>query len=319
MKEKIKKILKNRIFLCASTALIFGTIGVSAATYFPSNNVTYDNTQSGLSSTDVQGAIDELYNACKTSETPPTLVGGDGLLNSVPIVTSGDGLYKDEYEYGRYFYKGSNPKNYITFDGKSAGWRIISIESDKTIKIVSNNIIGSQSWNMSGYNIWSNASLNQYLNSTYYNGLSNTAQNQIVSNNFSVGEVGQDHINMSGQVGQENDTKWNGKVGLVTVSEYIRTNSNKQYCGTFELYNKNYSYRKCTSTGWLDNGSEWWTITPYADTNDNAFLVNAYGPIYGGYDRGVYYEAGVRPVVYLSSSVKITGGDGSQSNPYTLS
>lgn len=44
MKEKIKKILKNRIILCTLTAIIFGTIGVSAATYFPSNDVTYDNT-----------------------------------------------------------------------------------------------------------------------------------------------------------------------------------------------------------------------------------------------------------------------------------
>ena len=41
--------------------LLCGTISVIAATYFPSTDVTYDNTESGLSSTDVQGAIDELY------------------------------------------------------------------------------------------------------------------------------------------------------------------------------------------------------------------------------------------------------------------
>ena len=33
-------------------------------TYFPSNQVTYENSESGMQATDVQGAIDELYNTC---------------------------------------------------------------------------------------------------------------------------------------------------------------------------------------------------------------------------------------------------------------
>ena len=64
IKEKIKKTLKNRIFMFVLTALIFCVVGVSAATYFPSNDVAYDNTQSGLTSTNVQEAIDELYKNC---------------------------------------------------------------------------------------------------------------------------------------------------------------------------------------------------------------------------------------------------------------
>ena len=99
-------------------------MGVYAATYFPSNDVTYDNSSSGLKSTDVQGAIDELYNTCKKPST-----GGDGILDKEPIVTSGDGLYEDEYEEGRYFYKGADPNNYVTFNNEQAGWRIMSIET----------------------------------------------------------------------------------------------------------------------------------------------------------------------------------------------
>ena len=64
MKSKIKKVFKNRIFICILTALITGTVSVCAVTYFPSNHVTYNNTTSGLKSSDVQGAIDELYNTC---------------------------------------------------------------------------------------------------------------------------------------------------------------------------------------------------------------------------------------------------------------
>ena len=63
----MKKIFKSRGFWCLITALVVGTVSVSAATYFPSVDVTYDNKESGLVSTDVQGAIDELYNTCSSS------------------------------------------------------------------------------------------------------------------------------------------------------------------------------------------------------------------------------------------------------------
>lgn len=64
MKEKIKKVFKSKIFFFILGVFVCGTAGVYAATYFPSVDVTYDNTGSGLESMDVQGAIDELYNTC---------------------------------------------------------------------------------------------------------------------------------------------------------------------------------------------------------------------------------------------------------------
>ena len=62
-----KKIFKNRIFIFVLGVFIASSISVLAATYFESSAVTYDNTESGLSSTNVQGAIDELYNECSLS------------------------------------------------------------------------------------------------------------------------------------------------------------------------------------------------------------------------------------------------------------
>ena len=53
-------------------------------------------------------------------------------------VTSGDGLYADSYEEGRYIYAGADPDNYITFNGEEAGWRILSVEADGTLKIMRN-------------------------------------------------------------------------------------------------------------------------------------------------------------------------------------
>ncbi len=61
----------------------------------------------------------------------------------------------------------------------------------------------------------------------------------------------------------------------------------------------------------------WWTITPYDGTDDFVFLVG-----YNSFvDGGTYLTATtneVRPTLNLNSEVKITGGNGSQSNPYTI-
>ena len=74
----LKKLFKNRIFIFVLGIFICGTAGVYAVTYFPSNQVTYDNKTSGLKSSDVQGAIDELYSTCSSS-----MAAGDYLYYSV--------------------------------------------------------------------------------------------------------------------------------------------------------------------------------------------------------------------------------------------
>ena len=58
---------------------------------------------------------------------------------SVPTVESGDGLYEDSYESGRYIYRGTNPNNYIEFNNEL--WRIIAKETDGTYKIIRNDLV----------------------------------------------------------------------------------------------------------------------------------------------------------------------------------
>ena len=55
MKEKTKEFLKKYLIGFILGFVSVGIVAVYAATYFPSNDVTYDNTESGLSSTNVQG------------------------------------------------------------------------------------------------------------------------------------------------------------------------------------------------------------------------------------------------------------------------
>ena len=67
-------------------------------------------------------------------------MSAEAFIDSIPLVTEGDGLYADTYEEGRYIYRGSAPDNYVSFNGKV--WRILSINtSNNTIKIVRSGIL----------------------------------------------------------------------------------------------------------------------------------------------------------------------------------
>ena len=304
--KNVKLYIKKNLISFLIGIIIFGGVGVYAAITFPSNDVTYDNTQSGLQSTTVKGAIDELYETC--TALPP----GEQIIEDA-------GLEKDPYEC-RYFFTGANPNNYITFNDEKAGWRIISVECDGRIKIMktadintSNNI----AWDNSSSNNWARpASLNTYLNGTYYNGLNATAQNQIVAKDWSIGAVTYGNNDLANTINEENNKKWTGKVALVTMSEYLRSNSNKSSCGTFSLYSSNYS--SCKDTTWIYYSSDYWCVlSPCSEYSSNVLGV-AIGGFVDNY-RADITDFSVRPALYLSSDIKITGGDGSQSNPYQIS
>lgn len=235
-------------------------------------------------------------------------------LKKVPIVTSGDGLYKDEYE-DRYFYKGANPNNYITFNSEYAGWRILSIEYDKTIKIIRNDGVINQYYDTSGKNNWARpATLNTYLNSTYYNTLRDSAQNQIAQKNFSIGSVKYGNNDLKTQINNENSKRWNGKIALPTISEFLRTNSNKNQCNTYENYADNIG--TCNVTNWMYSSQYWWLLSPM-ETSDTSCGLSI--PMPQDFCTIVdYYQYAARPALYLSSEVKIIGGDGTQNNPYII-
>ena len=306
MKEKIKKNLIGFVIGVITTL----SISVIAATYFPSNQTTYDNSVSGLQSTNVQDAIDELYGVCTY-----ILTGGEAILDNTDIVTSGDGLYKDEYEEGKYTYKGANPNNYVTFNNEEAGWRIISISSDGTIKIMRAESIGDYQWDNYPYNNWNRpATLNTYLNEDYYNSLTSIAQSQIIEETYYAGAVTRDNNDMQDQISDEKSVTSKVKVALPMLSEYIRAHSNEN-CKTFGTYNDN--HLTCRLTNWMFYNSIWWTLTP-----DDGYSNRLFYPINGQGGIGSWESTksmSVRPVVTLSSEVQITSGTGLMSDSYILS
>jgi len=228
-------------------------------------------------------------------------------------VTSGDGLYADEYEAGRYIYKGANPNNYITFNDDT--WRILSVETDGTLKIMKKDSIGNRAFDSSSSNNWGRrATLNTYLNTTYFNSLSSEAQSLIQNHSWGIGPVTSYNTDLAVQIQSENKIAWPGNIGLMTVSEFLRANTNKEQCGNYRLNSTNYSTCKTTNyivptTGYL------WTISPRADDALNVFDVGSDGGVsyLGADDRG----DGVSPVVYLKADITLSG-TGTSDDPYTI-
>ncbi|MCI8291902.1 MAG: hypothetical protein HFJ25_06665 [Clostridia bacterium] len=231
------------------------------------------------------------------------------------VVALGDGLYKDTYEEGRYIYKGSNPLNYIKFNDEI--WRIMSVESDGTLKIIRQDSIGDMVWDSSNSNDWAQpASLNTYLNSTYYDSLNNDSKKIVIDQKFSIGPVIDHNTDLATQIQSENSVIWTGKVGLISVSEFLRANTNTVQCASFDLNNANYS--TCRTANYLVPNSmdslSYWTISAFASDFDHVFFVNSSGNVY--YNR-VPNESSVLPVLYLKSDIYLKGS-GTLDNPYII-
>ncbi|MEI3508219.1 MAG: hypothetical protein V8R01_03740 [Bacilli bacterium] len=110
----------------------------------------------------------------------------------------------------------------------------MAVEADGTLKIRKNGSIRNMVWDSSNSNNWARpATLNTYLNNDYYNSLSNNEQSLIQSHAYGVGAVTYYNTDLTGQIADENATIWTGNIGLMSVSDYLRANTNIVQCGNF--------------------------------------------------------------------------------------
>jgi len=228
------------------------------------------------------------------------------------VVTTGDGLYADEYEAGRYVYKGANPNNYITFNNEI--WRIISVEKDGTLKIMKKDSIVTMSWDTSDSNNWARpATLNTYLNTEYYNSLSSEAQALIQTHSWGIGAITWNNKDLAAQIQSENGTTWSGNIGLMSASDAIRANTNTDQCGNLKL---NYSNQStCKTTNYIVPTSGYlWTISPSASFTTSVFAVYSSSFVA---DNSALDDYGVLPALYLTPNITLEG-EGTETDPYTI-
>ena len=231
-----------------------------------------------------------------------------------------------------YRYRGASPKNYVTFNNEV--WRILGVfptddgtgNIENRIKIVRNESIGNKAWNSNITNNWTEATLKKELNETYLNSLTSEAQSMIGNAKYYLGGATRSNITKDVMYSNErqisgnmyyagtNPTNWVGKVAVMYASDYGYAVPDicTQNLNTYKDDTTN-----CVNTNWLYNikVTEW----VLNQVTKNAYVFNIYGGNYinsGG--RNVTSSYAVRPTLYLKSNVKITGGSGTSTNPYTL-
>ena len=210
------------------------------------------------------------------------------------------------YNNGGYIYRGNNPNNYITFNGST--WRIVSIEPDHTLKIISETA-ENQAYNTYEPNEgedfdpieWgARNSLNLYLNGDYLNDL--TSKALISQHNFDVGTVSGDEDDLEDIKALTQDVTWNGSVGLISISDYFNSNS-EESCRNFDS-----DSAECASSTYI-NGTM--TVTT---NGEEVYIISD-----SGYKlQDIKTPSSVRSVLYLKSGTRISSGDGSESTPFEV-
>ena len=171
------------------------------------------------------------------------------------------------------FITGEDPNNYIWYSGKL--WRAVSVNNEaKTTKLVTQ-------WNISAISYDDDSSafagsyMEDWLNDTSVDGF---LWNLRDYENFIV-----------------TDAKWDATMDDRELGSITRPSDSGG------------------SGGYLNNGLNWWTITPYSTSFvrfvNSGGQANAYNPS-NGY--------GVRPSINLKTNVKIVDGNGTVDNPYRL-
>ena len=279
------------------------------------------------------------------------------------VVTSGDGLYRDQYESGRYVYRGSDPNNYIEFNDEL--WRIIAKEADGTYKIVRDNYLSYMAFveedyrttanntycndPSSGCNVYGpvsgtfqspdgslsgtvteNSSLADYLTGTYYNSLTSTARSQIQTHAFNIGGVlmlesaGNDSITKN--LASEKAYTWTGSIGLPNVTDILRASLNSSCTSATDGYKND----TCASNYFLESSSisdiQFWTMNGWY--SDRRYNTSAYLWRSRRYGSGMIMtffstammenDLAVIPVTYLKSTIQITSGNGTRTQPYII-
>ena len=299
--------------------------------------ISYDSNVTGQpenTSADYTLTLNYTQKASGGEVTPPVTGPTMGGQN-VELVESGDGLYEDSYEAGRYIYRGSNPNNYITFNGET--WRIIAKETDGTYKIIRNDVLASRPFDEANHRstvnnsyctnpqfgcgvyaavegifsspsgsqsgtVTEDSSIKIYLNDDYYvNNINETAKGQMTSHTFNIGAVeyldesGAEADSISKNIAGEKMYTWNGNVGLANVSDILKASTNPLCTSATTSI---IGINACNSNYLLDKG----TANELSYWSINASSYESGGLSHGAWDGNVFSSGAYLYIDYANDS-----------------
>ena len=264
------------------------------------------------------------------------ILSSNTLITDTPTLTTSSnntsdksGLYKSTAtNTGKptYYFRGNVENNYASFAGQT--WRIVRVNEDGTIRIImqdginSNaNIAFNSNYNNYTYMYYTNSEAKTTLESWYQANIGSKADlaKNVASGNYYC-EQAKTKAESSWISGNANmilyssytpdfkcATDGNGKgivnanIGLLTYDEVVYAGG---YCNQI---NSNY---------YLYNSTYFLTISPAGFDGSYARVWDMFaGPLSGPYVSSVRC---LRPVLILNADTKISSGDGTKENPFTI-
>ena len=267
---------------------------------------------------------------------------------------TGSGLYKTKDDDGTsYYFRGAIDNNYVSFAGFT--WRIVRINGDGTIRLILNQNAGNSAFSsinkkangvgytydnasactksspcISSFNSSSstfsnnktvtNSTIKSTLENWYKNNLAsydskialssfcNDTSYTVVEDGYSYGARNRTFSSISSLKCPDTSETYGGyyklKIGLLNVDE-----SNFAGLAFADAQSTNYIYHS------LSNG--WYTMSPGSWSDDKSYLFFNFQGHYVIAEK-ITSERGVYPVINLNSNVDITGGNGTESNPFVV-
>lgn len=244
--------------------------------------------------------------------------------------TSESNLYKTEDNYGvTYYYKGNVSNNYVLLADKL--WRIVRISGNDTIRLILDDTIGLSKFNsLNNDNAYVGYMYGDISSSSYeltHKNVNNSVIKNILDNFYNTELINHSSIIKDSYCGNKgiietylgygkNETLYkytsNDKSLICSDLDYSKYELNIGLLSAEELY---YATSNKTET-YLNNGTYWWTMTPYSFDNNSAKVVG-FNNETGIEASDVENELNVRPVINIKNSVTVTGL-GTKENPYVM-
>ena len=205
------------------------------------------------------------------------------------LIEAAPNLTEPDVDGTRYL-QGDVTNNYVWYSGKL--WRIVGLNSDGTVKLVTQGNMTTIAWDTSSTNTdYSTSQIRNWLKNEFLPTINQDLITESIWDYTTYEEFPTTKLTPTNTV--------TDKVGLLTIYDYAMTG------GTTD---------ENTSSTFLNNGYYWWTMSPRTSGS------NVWGGDYLGYasNYNPAYSDGVRPSVNLRSDIRISKGSGRKESPYIL-
>ena len=159
-----------------------------------------------------------------------------------------------------------------------------------------------------------------YLENEYYQTITTNTESISKGHTWYYGSVydgksgaESDYRNLSLMVTNEKKYSFTSNIGLISPSDYIKSNTNTAQCGTAKLHYDNSN--TCKTTNWMTPPSGYyWTLSPRGSHTGSVLHVNSNGALD---DNSAHNTYGVVPSLYLISNIHLSG-KGTKQEPYKI-